>query len=214
MKTSLKIIVLLFIVFLLSNCSSTNQYMVKDTDEYSKVTAKLIGDWGVTEYNVDGTKQLKSKYEKMKANFDFSTKTVKLSIWVNEGTLTDKLLDWEKEFPGIKVNEYKITYTANWEVTSDGKNLVLSEPNTDLVIKGKGENFDGFYQWEKSKFNMAKSSDDGSMFGAALGSLTQAATGTSDLFPEIEDSYKVYSISDDGDTIKLLDDDNVISLVK
>jgi hypothetical protein len=188
--------------------------MVKDTDEYSKVTAKLIGDWGVTEYNVDGTKQLKSKYEKMKANFDFSTKTVKLSIWVNEGTLTDKLLEWEKEFPGIKVNEYKITYTANWEVTSDGKNLVLSEPNTDLVIKGKGENFDGFYQWEKSKFNMAKSSDDGSMFGAALGSLTQAATGTSDLFPEIEDSYKVYSISDDGDTIKLLDDDNVISLVK
>jgi hypothetical protein len=214
MKTSLKIIVLLFMAILLSNCSSTNKYMIKDTDEYSKITAKFIGDWGVDQYTVDGENQLKSKYEKISANFDFLTKTVKLNIWVAEGTIADKLLDWKKEFPGIKVNEYKITYTANWEVTFDGENLVLSNANTDLVIKGDGENFDGFYQWEKSKFNMAKSVDDGSLIGSALGSLTQAATGTSDLFPEIEDSYKIYSVADDGSKIKLMDDNNIIELVK
>jgi hypothetical protein len=188
--------------------------MVKDTKEYSEVTAKLIGDWGVTEYNVDGEKLLRSKYEKMTANFDFATKTVKLSIWVAEGTLADKLLDWKKEFPGIKVNEYKITYTATWEVSFDGETLSFINPNTDLVIKGEGENFDGFYQWEKSKFNMAKSSDDGSLLGSALGSLAQAATGTSDLFPEIEDSYQIYSISDDGNGMKLFDGNNVINLAK
>ncbi len=214
MKTSLKIMALLFMAVLLSNCSSTNQYMVKDTDQYSKVTSRMIGDWGVTNYSVDSESQLKSKYEKMTANFDFSARTAKLSIWVAEGTITDKLLDWKKEFPGIKVDEYKITYTAVWEVSPDGESLLFTNPKTDLVIKGDGENFDGFYQWEKSKFNMAKSSDDGSLFGSALGSITKAATGTSDLFPEIEDSYSISSISDDGQKIELLDGTSKISLSK
>ncbi len=40
----------------------------------------------------------------MSANFDFLIKRAKLTIWVAEETITDKLLDWEKEFPGIKVN--------------------------------------------------------------------------------------------------------------
>ena len=212
MKISLKIMVLLFIVVLLSNCSSTNMYMVKDSGEYSDVTSKLIGKWGVKEYRNDGENLLKSKYEKMTANFDFLTRTAKLSIWVAEGTITDKLLDWKKEFPGIKVDEYKITYTAVWEVSLDGESLIFTNPKTDLVIKGDGKNFDGFYQWEKGKFNLAKSSDDGSIFGAALGSITQAATGTSDLFPDIEDSYEI-KINDSSNILLGLGNDR-IQLVK
>ncbi len=212
MKISLKIMVLLFIVVLLSNCSSTNMYMVKDSGEYSDITSKLIGKWGVKEYRNDGENLLRSKYEKMTANFDFLTRTAKLSIWVAEGTITDKLLDWKKEFPGIKVDEYKITYTATWEVSPDGESLIFTNPKTDLVIKGDGKNFDGFYQWEKGKFNLAKSSDDGSIFGAALGSITQAATGTSDLFPDIEDSYKI-KINDSSNILLGLGNDR-IQLVK
>ena len=212
MKTSLKIMVLLFIAVLLSNCSSTNMYMVKDSGEYSDVTSKLIGKWGVKEYRNDGENLLKSKYEKMTADFDFLTRTAKLSIWVAEGTITDKLLDWKKEFPGIKVDEYKITYTAVWEVSSDGESLIFTNPKPDLVIKGDGKNFDGFYQWEKGKFNMAKSSDDGSLLGSALGSITQAATGTGDLFPDIEDSYEI-KINDTSNILLGLGNDR-IQLVK
>ncbi len=214
MKTLFKLTILFVSLLILSNCSSTNKYMVKDTNEYSEITAKLLGNWGVTQYNVDGKNLLKSKYEKMTTDFDFLTRTVKFSIWVSEGEIGDKLLSWKKKFPGIKVDEYKIIYSANWKVSSDGKYVAFSEPNTDLTIKGSGNNFDGFYQWEKGKFNMAKSSDDGSLLGSALGSITKAATGTSDLFPEIEDSYKIYSISQNGKAIKLLNDRNVIALVK
>lgn len=212
MKALIKLIVLLFMVVILSSCSSTNMYMVKDTGEYTEVTSKLLGDWGAKEYRVAGEEILKSKYEKMKANFDFLTCTAKLTIWVTENRIADKLLDWKKEFPGIKIDEYKITYTANWKISDDGKYLTLENPVTDLIIKGSGENFDGFYQWEKGKFNMAKSSDDGSLFGSALGSITKAATGTSDLFPEIESSYEI-KINGDSDILLGLGNDR-IRLVK
>ncbi len=212
MKSLFKLIVLLFMVLLLSNCSSTNPYMIKDTGEYAKVTSKIVGKWGVTEYRVDGKDLLKSKYERMTADFDFLTRTAKLTIWVTKGKIADKLLDWEEKFPGIKVDEYKITYISNWRVSSDGKYLGFDNSNADLVIKGNGENFDGFYQWEKSKFNMAKSADDGSLLGSALGSLAQAATGTSDLFPEIEDSYEI-KINSDSNILLGLGEDRIV-LVK
>ncbi len=196
MKFISKILVVAIIGIFISSCSSSNPYMTKSTDEYQTVTNKLLGEWGVTGYKVDGKEMLHNKYSKMKADFDFLGRTVQFDIWVADGTISDKLLDWKEKFPGIKVDEYKISYTAGWYVTEDGKNLVLTNPNTDLVIKGDGENFTGFYNWEKSKFNAAKSMDDGSLLGSALGSLAKSATGTSDLFPEISDSYKIVNIKD------------------
>ncbi len=191
MKKLFSIITLVTTIFLLSNCSSTNQYMINGTDEYQEVTSKLLGAAAVTDYEVDGTNLLRKKYEKMIVNFDFPTRTAKFSIWVSDGTISDKLIDWKEKFPGIKVDEYKITYSAEWKVSEDGKELKLINPETDLVIKGSGENFDGFYAWEKSKFNMAKASDDGSLLGSALGSLTKAVTNTSDLFPEFSEEYNI-----------------------
>jgi major membrane immunogen (membrane-anchored lipoprotein) len=211
MKKLTNILTLLVTLFLLSNCSSTNKYMVSGTNEYQEVTSKLIGTGAVTQYRVDGTNLLKSKYEKMTASFDFSTRTAKFTIWVAEGKISDKLLDWKEKFPGIKVDEYKITYTAEWSVSEDGKNLKLMNPETDLVIKGSGENFEGFYAWEKSKFNMAKASDDGSLLGSALGSLTKAATNTGDLFPEFSEEYK---ININGRVIVLSDGNNRIKIKK
>ena len=214
MKTLLKAASLLLIALLLSNCSSTNMYMVKDSGEYNEVTSKMVGDWGATKLKLDDENVLKIKYEKMTANFDFLSRTVKFTLYATEGKITDMLLDWKKEYPGITVDEYKITYTATWEVSSDGKNLSLIEPKTDLVIKGDGENFDGFYQWEKTKYNMAKSADGGGLLGSAMGALAQSATGTSDLFPEFEESYTIYNISDDGASMTLLDGSSKIELNK
>ena len=212
MKSISKILVVAIIGILITSCSSSNPYMTKSTNEYQTVTHKLLGDWGVTEYKVDGKEMLHNKYSKMKASFDFLNRTVRFDVWVAEGTISDKLLDWKEKFPGIKVDEYKITYTAVWFVTDDGKNLKLTHPNTDLVIKGDGENFAGFYNWEKSKFNAAKSMDDGSLLGSALGSLAQSATGTNDLFPEFSDSYKIAKIKDNY--VLLREGQNSLQLVK
>ena len=98
--------------------------MVKDTNEYMEVTSKMIGDWSATGLTLDDEAVLGSKYEKMTAKFDFSSRTVKFTLYVTEGKIADMLLDWKKEYPGISVDEYKIT--------SDGiarrslKNVVLS----------------------------------------------------------------------------------------
>ncbi len=213
MKLLSKAMVFLFIAVIFSGCSSANKFMIRDTGEYRKATEKILGDWGVTEYTVDGENLLKTKYKKMTANFDFSTRTVIFTIWVADGTISDKLLDWKKEYPDITVDEYKITYTAKWEVADDIF-IYFREPVTDLVIKGSGKNFEGFYAWEKSKFNMAKSSDDGSLFGAAMGSITQAATGTSDLFPEFSDSYKYKIFDGESGGFALTAGDNKIVFAK
>ncbi len=188
--------------------------MVQETNEYNSVTHKLIGNWGISTLKFDGSNVLKTIYEKGTANFDFTTRTAKFTLRVAEGKLTDKLLDWEKKFPDIKIDEYKIVYLANWLVSEDGKTLLLNSPEVDLVIKGSGENFEGFYAWEKTKFNVAKSMDDGSLLGSALGSLAKSATGTSDLFPDFEDSYKIYNISKDGKSVKLTNGKSAIYLIK
>jgi len=198
---------------MLNNCSSTNNFMVKGTEDYLKATDKIIGDWGVTEYVVNGKNLLKGKYKRMIANFDFPTRTAKFTLWVTESTISDKLMDWKREFPDIKVDEYKITYTANWEIADD-LYLYLNDPVTDIAITGDGDNFESFYNWEKSKFNMAKSVDNGSLLGAALGSLAQSATGTIDLFPEFSYSYK-YSIPESrGNIFTLINGENQIVFKK
>ncbi len=208
MKTLTKYLALLVIAFLLSNCSSTNPFMKEGTQEYQKATAKMIGNWNVTEFKNDGKNLIGSKYEKITADFVFPNRTVTFEILVAKSTLKNKLIDWKKEYPNIKVDEYKIKFTANWDVADDIF-VYFNEPKYELIINGTGENFDGFVAWEKTKFEAANSVDDGSLLGGALGSLAKSATGTSDLFPEFGRSYK-YKIFTDKPGFSLNDDDNVI----
>ena len=212
MKSIMKIIVVALLGIFASSCSSSNPYMIKNTNEYETVTSKLIGDWGVTNFKVDGKEMIKNKYSKMKVNFDFLSRTATFDIWVSSETISDKLLDWKKKFPGIKVDEYKIVYVSGWEVSSTGKYIGLADGKADLVIKGSGENFEGFYGWEKTKFNMARSVDDGSLLGSALGSLAKSATGTSDLFPDISSSYEIVKL--EGNYVLLVDGQNRMKLVR
>jgi len=214
MKVLLKVASLLLIALLLSNCSSTNMYMVKDSGEYGDVTSKIVGDWAGTEFVADGSSQLSGKYEKMTADFDFMAKSSKITLWIAEGTVAEKLLDWKKEFPGIKIDEYKVTYTSNWLVSDDGENLEFYGGALDIVINGDGENFEGFVVWEKTKLNATKSAyGDGGLFDSAIGSITKSATGTGDLFPEFTDKYEI-NLMDDDKMLVLRDGSDRIKLVK
>ncbi len=208
MKTLLRISLLVFLSFVLTDCSSTNKFMVQGTEEYSKATSKMLGDWNVSEYIIDGHNMIGKKYDKMTANFDFPTRKVTFDIWVSKKTIEQKLKDWEEKFPGIKVDEYKIVYTAKWDVADDIY-IYFNDGETNIDIKGGGENFEGFYGWERSKFEMAKSSDDGSLLGSVVGSVTKAATGTEDLFPDFSYSY-VYNVTNNTFTLKSGDDKIVL----
>jgi len=215
MKTTLRntLLTLGGAALLLGGCgSAANNYMVRGTPEYQKVTEKLAGQWAVASYKVEsGSRELLGgSFEKAQVDYDFATGRAKYSFWVGEGKLPEKLLDWQKEFPGIQVNEYKVVATAPWFVHKDGGTLELGEVDYALALTGSGDNFEGFYGWERTRFEAAKSAEAaGSQSSGGLGGLAafaagkladkavKSATGTSDLFVDVA-AKNTFRFNDDG----------------
>ena len=164
--------------------------MIKNTPEYQNVTGQFNGKWAVTEYVNDNQNLLNTRYEKADAEFDFDRLSVKFMLWVSETYIDQMLLDWKQKYPDIKVDDYKINVTANWKLSDSGEILYFSDQQANIVIRGSGENFDGFYQWERTKFEAGKNIGKGSgLMGLAMGAIAKKATGTSDLFPPILGQY-------------------------
>lgn len=183
--------------------ASQNSYMVKNTAEYNDVTGPLSGHWAVVEYLDGGRNLLGTRYEKADALFDFDRLTATFSLWVSETYIAQKLLDWKQKWPDIRVDEYKINLTAHWAISDSGEILYFSDQAANIIIKGSGENFEGFYQWERTKFEAGKNiGKDGGLVGLAMGALAKKVTGTSDLFPPLLDQYN-FSFSRDKRSVRV-----------
>lgn len=200
----MKMSVIIGVMVMLMGCAaSQNNFMIKNTVEFNSVTGPLSGHWALVEYLKGDANLLGSRYEKGDVVFDFDRLTATLSLWVREGYIAEKLLDWENQYPGIKVDEYKINLTARWRINDSGEILYFSDQNANIVIKGSGENFEGFYQWERTKFEAGKNiGKDSGLMGLAMGAIAKKVTGTSDLFPPLLGQYN-FSFSKDKTRVRI-----------
>ncbi|MCK4417903.1 MAG: hypothetical protein KAV99_07020 [Candidatus Latescibacteria bacterium] len=178
------------VILMIIACASTNKYMIKASSEFGDVTKHFIGEWAVTSYEAGGNNLLDNPYEKAKVTFDFDTRKVKYEIWVSETYLSEKMLDWKKKYPDLKVDEYRINLTADWNIGKGGEILYIDNKIVNLVLKGSGENFEGFYGWERTKLEATKSvGKGGGLAGLAASFAAKKVTGTSELFPPISSQY-------------------------
>lgn len=194
MKRNINILLgLISITLLTIGCApKTNPYMVKTTPDFQKVTNHFVGDWAFTKYDKAGKDLLADPFEKGSVSFDFDTRKTKYSFWVSESKLAEKLVEWQQQFPGLKVSEYKVVVTTGWKVKESGKVLDTgSAENHQIVIKGSGNNFASFYDWERSRFEAGKNigKSKGGLMGMAMSAVAKQATGTSDLFVSVADNY-------------------------
>lgn len=208
----LKGFIILFILLIgLTGCSSTNNYMKKDTKEFKKVTNNFVGDWSVNEYLVGGNQYLDNTYESITANFNFGSGTSKFAYVVSEAKIAEKLVEWREKYPDLNVEEYKVVIISKWSLSDKGDILYMDEQNPTLVIKGSGENFTGFYEWERTKFEAAKNAANSVGEGQGLLGLAmkkaakkvlKKATGTSDLFPKLDTQFN-FEFSKDKRNVRI-----------
>ena len=199
---------LISITFFSVACApKTNLYMTADSPNFKTVTQNFVGDWVISEYKKENKDLLVSPFDKASVSFDFDTQKAKYMFWVSEATLAEKLMDWQQTYPGLKVDEYKIAISTQWLVKESGAVIdtdpMNSEENHEIIIKGSGENFSGFYDIERSKFAAGKNTGKGQgLMGMAMGAIAKKATGTSDLFLSIADNY-TFEFSDAGKSLLL-----------
>lgn len=180
----------LLVLSVMFGCSSSNRYMVEQTPEFERVTIHFTGKWSLNAYEDGKSSLLKHPYRKADMTFDVASRKATMDIWVSEVVLQDKLNDWKEKWPDLSVEDYKIILTADWRLSKKGDILYLENQNVNLDIKGSGENFESFYNWERSKFKSSKSAGSGGgLAGMALGGLAKMATGSGDLFPKIREQY-------------------------
>jgi hypothetical protein len=93
--------------------------------------------------------------------------------------------------------------TSDWKVKSDG-NVLDTEVKVDaekhnIAIKGSGKNFEGFYNWERSRFEAGKNvgKQKGGLLGMAMNAIAKKATKTSALFVDITDNFTFIFTNDD-----------------
>lgn len=189
-RIKLVLLSLTLVLLTLAGCKSVNQYMVKDSNEYKKTTQNFVGDWAVTDYSIKSSNLLDSTYEKITVNFDFDSSVAKLTYYISEGKLSEKMLDWKTKYPDLKVDEYKVVITTPWKVSSKGTILYFNDQKQNLVINGSGKNFQGFYEWEKAKFEASKNvGKDSGLGGFLMNKAIKSATGSKDLFPKLNDQF-------------------------
>ena len=195
---------LIVLCFFITNCGGkkANPYMAAGTSEYAGVTGMFAGNWAVTAYNKDGKDLLEWPFSKATVQFDLAANRVRFDFWASEAYLSEKMLDWKATYPNIVVDEYKVTVISTWDISENGKILDTQPKRGDeshqIVIKGSGENFESFYNWERSKFEIGKNTGQGGgLLGMAMGAVAKKATGTSDLFVSIVDNYS-FEFSNEG----------------
>lgn len=180
----------LLIAVLFTSCSSSNKFMSKETPEFEKVTINFIGKWAVNSFETGKLNLLERPYEKAAMTFDFGSRKATMNLWVSDAILGEKMADWKQKWHDLKVDSYKIILSADWRLSKKGEILYLENQVVNLDIRGSGENFESFYNWEKSKFESSKAtSNQGGLAGLAMGKLVKTATGSSDLFPKLSEQY-------------------------
>lgn len=184
-----------------TGCGSKNKYMIRDTKEYNKVTKNFIGTWNANSFN----SLIGDVYENVTMEFDFDTRTMKMSCKLSETILADKMLDWKEQYPSVKVDEYKVLVTGKWAIDSSGKEISFPENTFTVVIKGSGENFESFYAWEKTKMEATKAASK-KMGGGLLGKMAQKGlqkgTGMKNYFPPFPESAK-FDFSKSANTVNI-----------
>jgi hypothetical protein len=203
MRHLIATLLILSISLALIGCGSANKYMIRDTDEYNTITKKVSGQWGFTKWLKQGNNQLDNPFEKAIVNFDFDAAKATWTFFCSQSYVSGKLADWKQKFATIKVDEYKVIITSKWEVSDEGEVIKISGETGNIAINGSGDNFNDFMALERSKFEASKSAGSGGgLMGMAVGAMTQAATGTSDLFFKLEAFYSFnFSDGDRGLTL-------------
>lgn len=202
MKKLIKLTFMMFFIVGLIGCGgSKNQYMIKETKEYNKITKNFIGKWTAMKYN----SLLGEVYETVTVDFDFDTRLIKMSCKMSETVMADKMLDWKEKWPNIVVDNYKVVMTAKWVVSSTGEELAFTDIVYTVVINGTGDNFESFYVWEKTKMEGAKAMNKaigGGLFGKIAQKGMQKGTKTRNFFPPFGTFAKI-EFSKDRNSVTL-----------
>ncbi|MBB5022014.1 hypothetical protein [Desulfurispira natronophila] len=193
-------------VVTLAGCGGKNLYMEQGTLEFESTTQQMEGDWTITSYLAGEEDKFKSTFGKASLSMDFLTRKAEWTFAARDAVVADKLITWRQKYPGIDVTEYKIVITGTWKVNDDGVSMVFNDDEEhELVIRGSGENFEGFYGWEVMKFETGKSAGDavgarqGGLMGLAAGALAKQVTETSDFFVSMKGNY-TFEFSDGNRT--------------
>lgn len=182
--------------------------MLRDSNEYNTVTSRFIGEWEVLEYVVSGKNYFGDTYGKITKVFDFDSRQATITFCVSRSKIDEKLKDWKEQYPDLVIDEYKVVVSAYWKLSNSGEIIYLENPDPNLHITGSGSNFDGFYGWERTRFEASKAAGDavtdggGGLLGMVASRVTKAATGTSDLFPKLM-SQGNFDFSEDGNEVRI-----------
>ena len=190
-----KLSIALSLFVLLTGCSSTNPYMTAGTEEYQSVTQQIIGEWRISYFEDNKKNVIGTKFADSKLDLDPETRVATFTFHLSRSTINSKLADWRAAFPGITVDSYAIIATAGWRVDSKGETVFFDPLDSEIDIKGSGNNFESFFGSETMKFEASKAAGDRDRYGGgiggllqqqALGAATAKATGTEDYFIQVK----------------------------
>lgn len=177
---------LLLLTVFVGCATQKNMYMTPKTAEYQKVTQNFMGKWSIVSHRIGDQNTLDRTFEKGMLDLDFQTRTAKFTFWVSDAYVGEKINDWKSEYPGLKVDEYKVISTAQWGISKSGEIIYFDNVKNSADIRGSGENFESFFQMEKTKFAASENvGKGGGLMGLAMNLATKSATGTQELFPQI-----------------------------
>jgi len=204
--------IIAFIIFTsLTSCSS-NQYMIRNTDEYKDVTKHITGEWEIASHIIGNLDPFKKAFEKGTFSLSFTDRNAKFSFEVTKKYIDSQLDDWKKDYPDLKIDNYRVITKADWYVGKDGERIFFKRISNSVEIEGSGENFAGFFASEQAKYIASENiGKDNGFVGMMLNAATKEVTGTSELFPKIEKNYFL-RIASDRESFIMSNGDNKLKL--
>ena len=197
------------LLIVLSSCATANKYMEVGTNEYTNVTEKVVGAWTITEFIKSNKPVFGDTFESAQLTLEPETWISTITLSLNKDLILSKLKESKKDYPDLNIDEYNIVSISRWNVDNKGETIFFSEKESMLDIKGSGENFMGFYGFEQTKFEMAKTAKTADYGGGGLanlaaqsliGAATAKATATEDYFiqPDYTFGYWIKDLSPNG----------------
>ena len=127
-----------------------NPYHTPGTEEYTKVTSKLIGVWTISSF----TQQKKDKLTAFDiSTFEFKNTSTKGGVAIFRFKLKKEIVDkrlhaWNRKGVTLTVDEYWVICKMNFNINKKGVLVYLENVQTTAEITGSGEQLENFQEVE------------------------------------------------------------------
>jgi len=127
----------------------SNPYHTSGTKEYQAVTAKLLGEWGISSFTKGKAERIGTDFDKASVDFrEFNERgeggVAIFRFTIPKAIVDERVASFNKNGDAVSVDSYVIETSVEYRINKTGDIIYFENQMNKPVITGSGDKFENF----------------------------------------------------------------------